>query len=210
MRFFLVYLFTLVSSQSMEDTSLLFCVPHVLETISRETLENRVKSCFRENYIHLVHNETQLNIYIDGYMSALVAKKTSSDRENELFLSKHEMILTLRNYQIETSRHIHTIEACTAISHKMPSTIVDAYTNEAAMMFEVSELWMHHITADLNRCHNLLITIIIRSHRRTAQHLQYLFIKYRTLLTASNDAYEQENKLYGTMLQERGIFIKTL
>ena len=199
-------------ANNMDSTSVMFCVPHTLKSLTRETLFEKIDTCLRENYIRFKQNttETLFNEYIDSYMDALTGKQASEAADNELFLSRHEFTMTLNNYKIEASRHVHAVEQCSRISHRMPSVIVDAYGNEAEMMFYVSDLWMHHIVVDLARCYKILKDIVVISHRHGGHHIQTLYSRHKNLLLASQKAHDMEITSHANMLSLRDEIVKIL
>jgi len=209
----LIFLFILSTfANNMDSTSVMFCVPHTLKSMTRETLFEKIDTCLRENYIRFKQNttETLFNDYIGSYMDALTAKQASELADNELFLSRHEFTMTLNNYKIEASRHVHAVEQCSRISHRMPSVIVDAYGNEAEMMFYVSDLWMHHIVVDLARCYKILKDIVVISHRHGGHHIQTLYSRHNNLLLASQKAHDMEITSHARMLSVRDEIVKIL
>tara|TARA_B110001452_G_C15241403_1_gene429844 strand:- start:6679 stop:7314 length:636 start_codon:yes stop_codon:yes gene_type:complete len=209
----LIFLFILSTfANNMDSTSVMFCVPHTLKSMTRETLFEKIDTCLRENYIRFKQNttETLFNDYIGSYMDALTAKQASELADNELFLSRHEFTMTLNNYKIEASRHVHAVEQCSRISHRMPSVIVDAYGNEAEMMFYVSDLWMHHIVVDLARCYKILKDIVVVSHGHGGHHIQTLYSRHKNLLLASQKAHAMEITSHASMLSKRDEIIKIL
>lgn len=206
----LFLLFILTFGEKIDTTSLMFCVPHTLKSMTREVLFEKIDTCLRENYIRVNNTESIFNEYITSYMDALTSKQESDAADNELFLSRHEFTMTLNNYKIEASRHVHAVEQCSRISHRMPSVIVDAYGDEAEMMFYVSDLWMHHIMVDLGRCYNVLKDIVVISHRHGGHHIQSLYSRHKNLLLASQKAHQMEVANHTNMLSKRDDIVKIL
>jgi len=188
MLFLLISFFHMALGTSMTDkTAVLFCVPHQLK-LTEDNLLSEIQTCLDDNFIRL-NNQTVVATYVDAYDTAVAAKIVSERADDELFLSKHEMTISMRDLRLQAARHIHAIESCASISHRMPSTVVDTYTDEAEMMFQVSDLWMHHIQVDLKRCYKLMKQIVTTSHRHSAHHLQTLFIKHKHLLRNSDEKH---------------------
>jgi len=211
MWLFLLFFFS-AFGEKIDTTSLMFCVPHTLKSMTREVLFEKIDTCLRENYIRFERNNTEsiFNEYVTSYMDALTSKQESDAADNELFLSRHEFTMTLNNYKIEASRHVHAVEQCSRISHRMPSVIVDAYGDEAEMMFYVSDLWMHHIMVDLGRCYNVLKDIVVISHRHGGHHIQSLYSRHKNLLLASQKAHQMEVANHTNMLSKRDDIVKIL
>lgn len=196
----LLFLFFRMATAS-DQSAVLFCVPHTLK-ITDGNVFNIIQSCLTDNFVRIA-NTSIIDTYVDAYDKALNAKVISEQTDNDLFLSKHEMILAMRDLRIRASRHIHAVESCASISHRMPSMIVDTYTDEAKMMQQVSDLWMHHIRVDLKRCFNILKQIMTKSHKYTAYHLQTLYIKYKHMLQRSEEDHTKEIQRLQDMLNAR-------
>tara|TARA_B110001450_G_scaffold243496_1_gene254784 strand:+ start:2061 stop:2687 length:627 start_codon:yes stop_codon:yes gene_type:complete len=199
MLFLLFVFFKIVVAE--ETSAILFCVPQTLK-ITDSNVFNNIKECLDDNFVR-IRNETVINVYVNAYERAWAAKIAAEQADDKLFLSKHEMTISMRDLRIQASRHIHAVESCAAISHRMPSTVVDTFTDEAAMMFQVSDLWMHHIQVDLNRCYELMKKIVTNSHRHAAHHLQTLFIHHRHLLVHSEEKHTEEIHAFQGMLDAR-------
>ena len=197
---FVMFLFFSMAVAS-DQSAVLFCVPHTLK-ITDGNILNIIQNCLANNFVRIT-NTSVINTYVDAYDEAFAAKIASERTDNDLFLSKHEMILAMRDLRIRASRHIHAVESCSAISHRMPSAIVDTYTDEAEMMQQISDLWMHHIQVDLKRCFNILEQVIFKSHKYTAYHLQTLYIKYKHLLQRSEEQHTKEIERLQDMLNAR-------
>jgi hypothetical protein len=202
---FLVFLFFRLATAA-DQSAVLFCVPHTLK-ITDGNVFNIIQDCLTNNFVRLA-NTSIIDTYVDAYDKAWAAKVASEQTDNDLFLSKHEMTLAMRDLRIRASRHIHAVESCSAISHRMPSAIVDTYTNEAQMMQQISDLWMHHIQVDLKRCFNILKQIIFKSHKYTAYHLQSLYIKYKHLLQDSEQQHVKEIERLQDMLNARQAIVE--
>jgi hypothetical protein len=202
MLFLLFSFFHVTLGTSMTDTTaILFCVPHALKLTSGNVL-SEIQTCLEDNFIRL-GNQTVLTTYVEAYDAAVAAKLASERADDELFLSKHEMTISMRDLRLQAARHIHAIESCASISHRMPSTVVDTFTDEAEMMFQVSDVWMHHIQVDLKRCYKLMKKIVTMSHRHSAHHLQTLFIKHKHLLHNSDEKHTREVQRLQDMLDAR-------
>lgn len=203
----LLFLFFRVSSGSY-SSAVLFCVPHTLK-ITDGNVFDIVRRCLSDNFVR-ISNASVVSTYVDVYDKAFAAKLASEQADNTLFLSKHEMIIVMRDLRIQASRHIHAVESCSAISHRMPSTIVDTFTDEAAMMYQVSDLWTHHIQVDLKRCYELMKQIVLKSHQHAAYHLQALNIKYKHLLRHSEEQHTKEVERLQDMLNARQSIVDQL
>lgn len=190
---------------SSETSAVLFCVPHALKITDGNVL-SKIDGCLTNNFIR-IQNRSVLSTYVDAYDNALEAKLASEKADDDLFLSKHEMTITMRDLRIQASRHIHAVESCSAISHKMPSMIVDLYTDEAQMMFHASDVWMHHIQVDLRRCNQLMKQIVTQSHRHAAHHLQTIYIKHKHLLDESAVKHTEEMERLQLMLDARQVIV---
>tara|TARA_B100000780_G_C21119261_1_gene453199 strand:- start:2039 stop:2683 length:645 start_codon:yes stop_codon:yes gene_type:complete len=193
----------------VETSAILFCVPHTLKINAVSIMLSNIQDCLSNNFIRL-QNVSVVSTYVAAYNVALTAKLASEEAVDALFLSKHEMTITMRDLRIQASRHIHAVESCAAISHRMPSIVVDMYTDEAAMMFQVSKLWMHHIQVDLNRCYDLMKQIVTNSHRHAIHHLQTLFIKHKHLLVHSEDQSTKEIETLQDMLDVRQVIVDSV
>jgi len=201
----LFLIFSLATASVSDQSAILFCVPHTLKKTDGNVF-NIIQSCLSNNFVHIA-NTSIIDTYVDAYDKAFSAKVASEQTDNELFLSKHEMTITMRDLRIQASRHIHAVESCAAISHRMPSTIVDTYTDDAAMMHQVSDLWMHHIQVDLKRCYNIMKQIVYKSHRYAAYHLQTLYVNYKHLLQDSSERHTTEIERLQDMLNARQVII---
>lgn len=193
-----------------ETPTVLFCLPHILKEWSSEDLTTTTKTCLVENYIHEANNNIFLDDYVHAYQHAWQSHKLAEEEDNRLYHHKRELMMFLRDTKLKAANHMHAVIKCASIGHRMPKVIMDAYTDEAKMMFRVMDIWTHHTRVDLEHCGLLLNNIVAKTHRHAAAHILTLFHKYMKQLHVVEDARESATHAYTDMLQERQTIVNTL
>lgn len=185
-----------------ETSTFLFCVPHQLKEWDTVDLTQSVKQCLLDNYVHKAAS-LSLGKYIAAYQDAWSSKQRAEAADNLLYHNKRELMLYLRDTKLKAANHMHAIQKCAAIGHRMPRVIMDAYTDEAEMMFRVMGVWTHHSRVELEHCGLLLNNIVSKTHHHTVHHILTRYHVYTTQLAKVSLYRAAATVGYQTMLRER-------
>jgi len=184
------------------NSAVRICIPDEIVHWEKEPFEQHILKCLANNFAWLPNKKT-INPFVSAYINATELTTQADIQDNTLFYKKRSFMTALRETKLKVTHHIHTIHKCADIAHKMPTTLMSAYSNEAQIMQNVAKLWNTHIKQDLQQCQHVLQYIVQRQHKRTISKLKYVRTQYQISLKDLSDVRQRAQQQIDYTLQER-------
>ena len=136
-------------------------------------------------------------------MEAIESGKQADIQDDDLFYKKRSFMTALRQTKLKVTHHIHAIHKCANIAHKMPTKLMDAYSNEAEIMRSMAQLWSTHVKQDITQCQHVLEFLVKKKHRNILYELKYAQTNYQDSIQKVEQARQYHQQQINHTFEER-------
>lgn len=202
MRFAILIIYLGFLQCGHSNTAVRICIPDEIVHWEKEPFEKHILKCLANNFAWIPDKKT-IQPFVSAYTNVTELTTQADIQDDTLFYKKRSFMTALRETKLKVTHHIHAIHKCADIAHKMPTTLMSAYSNEAQIMQNVAKLWNTHIKQDLQQCQHILQYIVQKQHKMTISKLKYAQTQYQTSLQDVANARQRVQQQIDYTLQER-------
>lgn len=202
MRFAILIIYLGFLQCGHSNTAVRICIPDEIVHWEKEPFEQHILKCLANNFAWLPDTKT-IHPFVSAYINVTELATQADIQDDTLFYRKRSFMTALRETKLKVTHHIHAIRKCADIAHKMPTTLMSAYSNEAQLMQNVAKLWNTHIKQDIQQCQRVLQYIVRNQHKMTISKLKYAQTQYQTSLQDVANARQRVQQQIDYTLQER-------